>query len=76
MFMEEVFWGILRKVIFWKMGVWGFWLILEDILLDMMFDFFVLDGVEEVVVNGEVVDGGVCLLYIYVEWMFDVESSV
>jgi ATP-dependent Clp protease ATP-binding subunit ClpX len=40
---------------------------MEGILLDPMFDLPGLDGVAEVVVNGEVVEGRASPLYIYEE---------
>jgi ATP-dependent Clp protease ATP-binding subunit ClpX len=40
---------------------------MESILLDTMFDLPSLDGVEEVVINREVVEGRAKPLYIYAE---------
>ena len=39
----------------------------EDILLDTMFELPAMEGVEEVVVNAEVVEGKAQPLYIYSE---------
>lgn len=48
-----------------KIGVCGFWLILELILFDIMYELLGFKGVKEVVIFFEVVKGEVCLLYIY-----------
>jgi ATP-dependent Clp protease ATP-binding subunit ClpX len=48
---------------------------MEDILLDTMFELPSLEGVEEVVVNVEVVEGRAQPLYIYSERRDDVGTS-
>lgn len=67
MFILDVFVVVVKKVIVCKMGVCGLRLIMELILLDMMFELFGLCGVDEVVINVEVVDGNVKLFYVYVK---------
>jgi ATP-dependent Clp protease ATP-binding subunit ClpX len=48
---------------------------MEAILLDPMYDLPGLDGVEEIVINKEVVEGRAQPLYIYTDRREDVESS-
>ena len=48
---------------------------MEMILLDTMFDLPSLAGVEEVVINSEVVEGRAQPLYIYAELQEEIESS-
>ena len=56
-----------RKAIQRKTGARGLRTILEDVLLDTMYDLPGLEGVEQVVVGPEVVDGKAKPLYIYAE---------
>ena len=56
-----------RKAIARKTGARGLRSIMEGILLDSMFELPTLDGVVEVVVNAEVVEGNAKPLYIYEE---------
>ena len=49
--------------------------ILEDILLDSMFELPSCDGVEEVVINRAVAEGGVKPLLIYADRREEMESS-
>jgi len=56
---------IARKAITRKTGARGLRSIMEDILLDTMFELPGLDGVDEVVVNADVVKGTTQPLYIY-----------
>jgi ATP-dependent Clp protease ATP-binding subunit ClpX len=58
---------IARKAIARKTGARGLRSIMEDILLDTMFDLPSLEGVEEIVVNGEVTEGRGKPLYIYAD---------
>jgi ATP-dependent Clp protease ATP-binding subunit ClpX len=62
---EEALGAIARKAIDRKMGARGLRAIMEGILLDTMFDLPSLEGVEEVVISREVVDGTARPLYIY-----------
>jgi len=59
--------AIARRAIARKTGARGLRSIMEGILLDSMFDLPTLQGVVEVVVNGEVVDGNAKPLYIYAD---------
>jgi ATP-dependent Clp protease ATP-binding subunit ClpX len=62
---EEALGAIARKAIDRKTGARGLRSIIEGILLDTMFDLPSLDGVEEVAISREVVEGTARPLYIY-----------
>jgi ATP-dependent Clp protease ATP-binding subunit ClpX len=62
---EEALGAIARKAIDRKMGARGLRALMEGILLDTMFDLPSLEGVKEVVISREVVDGTARPLYIY-----------
>jgi ATP-dependent Clp protease ATP-binding subunit ClpX len=62
---EEALGAIARKAIARKTGARGLRSIMEGILLDTMFDLPSLEGVEEVVISREVVEGTAPPLYIY-----------
>ena len=62
---EEALGAIARKAIDRKTGARGLRSIMETILLDTMFDLPSLEGVEEVVISKQVVDGTAPPLYIY-----------
>ncbi len=66
-FSEDALMAVARKAISRKTGARGLRSIMEAILLDTMFDLPGHDGVEEVVVNGEVVEGEAQPLLIYSE---------
>ncbi|MEL6217433.1 MAG: ATP-dependent Clp protease ATP-binding subunit ClpX [Pseudomonadota bacterium] len=66
-FTHEALRAIAAKAIERKTGARGLRSIMEDILLDTMFDLPGLEGVEEVVVNEEVIGGEAKPLYIYAE---------
>jgi ATP-dependent Clp protease ATP-binding subunit ClpX len=66
-FTEDALHGVARKAIQRKTGARGLRSILEAILLETMFDLPTLQGVEEVVVNAEVVEGRAQPLLIYAE---------
>jgi ATP-dependent Clp protease ATP-binding subunit ClpX len=74
-FSEDALSVIARKAIARKTGARGLRSILEGILLDTMFDLPGLSGVEEVVINGEVVEGNAAPLHIYAESREDVGTS-
>ncbi|MGK2739912.1 ATP-dependent Clp protease ATP-binding subunit ClpX [Tepidicaulis sp. LMO-SS28] len=74
-FSDEALVAISRKAIERKTGARGLRSILEGILLDTMFELPTMEGVEEVVISGEVVEGKARPLYIYAERQGDVESS-
>jgi len=59
--------AIAKKAIERKTGARGLRSIMEAILLETMFDLPGLDGVEEVVISGDVVNGNSRPLYIYGE---------
>ncbi|HEX2799299.1 MAG TPA: ATP-dependent Clp protease ATP-binding subunit ClpX, partial [Thermoanaerobaculia bacterium] len=67
--------SISKKAIERKTGARGLRSIMESILLETMFDLPGLDGVQEVVISAEVVEGKARPLYIYSERREDVGSS-
>ena len=66
---------IANKAIARKTGARGLRSILENILLDTMFELPSLEGVEEVVINAEVAEGRARPLYIYSETKKSSETS-
>ena len=64
-FQDEALLAIARKAIERKTGARGLRSVIEGILLDTMFELPGMDGVEEVVISKEVVDGTAKPLYIY-----------
>ncbi len=66
-FTKEALKAVARRAIDRKTGARGLRSILEDVLLDTMFNLPDMDGVEEVVVNEEVIDGKARPLQIYAE---------
>ena len=66
-FTEDALKGIANRAIARKTGARGLRSIMEGILLETMFDLPSLEGVEEIVVNGEVVEGNAKPLSIYAE---------
>jgi len=64
-FNEDALKAIAKKAIARKTGARGLRSIMEGILLDTMYDLPTYEGVEEVVINGEVVDGKAQPLLIY-----------
>ncbi len=66
-FTDDALRAVARKAIARKTGARGLRSILETILLDTMFELPGLEGVEEVVVNREVVEHGSQPLMIYAE---------
>ncbi len=66
-FNEEALRAIAKKAIARKTGARGLRSILETILLDTMYDLPTYDGVEEVVINAEVVEGKAKPLLIYTD---------
>ena len=65
---------VAKKAIARKTGARGLRSIMEGILLDTMFDLPGLEGVEEVVVNGEVAEGRAKPLYIYADRRGDIST--
>ena len=74
-FKDDALAAVARKAITRKTGARGLRSILEAILLDTMFELPGLDGVDEVVVNREVVEGNGSPLYIYSDRRGDVGST-
>ena len=74
-FSEDALGAISKRAIARKTGARGLRSIMEGILLDTMFDLPGLDGVEEVVINREVVEGRASPLHIYADRNDDVEST-
>jgi|TARA_R110002072_G_scaffold28235_9_gene90890 ATP-dependent Clp protease ATP-binding subunit ClpX len=74
-FTDDALRAIAEKAIERKTGARGLRSILENILLDPMYDLPGLDDVEEIVINGEVLDGRGKPLYIYSDRRDEVESS-
>jgi ATP-dependent Clp protease ATP-binding subunit ClpX len=74
-FAEDALKAIAKRAIARKTGARGLRSIMESILLDTMFDLPGLDGVEEVVINGEVADNRAKPLYIYSDRREDVGST-
>jgi ATP-dependent Clp protease ATP-binding subunit ClpX len=66
-FHENALMAIARKAIERKTGARGLRSIMEAILLDTMFELPALDGVQEVVISDDVVEGNARPLYIYAE---------
>jgi ATP-dependent Clp protease ATP-binding subunit ClpX len=74
-FTDDALEAISKKAIARKTGARGLRSILESILLEPMFDLPGLEGVEEIVINREVVEGRAKPLYIYTDRREDVGSS-
>jgi ATP-dependent Clp protease ATP-binding subunit ClpX len=74
-FTEDALRSVAKKAITRKTGARGLRSIMEGILLDTMFDLPGLEGVEEIVVNGEVSEGRAKPLYIYADRRGDVGTS-
>lgn len=70
-FSDEALHGIARRAIERKTGARGLRSIMEGILLDTMFELPELDGVEEIVISPEVVEGQAKPLKIYAERIAD-----
>jgi ATP-dependent Clp protease ATP-binding subunit ClpX len=64
---EEALWAICRKAIERKTGARGLRSIMEIILLDTMFELPSLEGVAEVVISTQVVEGTAAPLYIFAD---------
>ena len=64
---QDALTSISKRAIERKTGARGLRSIMESILLDTMFDLPALDGVQEVVISPDVVDGKARPLYIYSE---------
>ena len=74
-FTDEALSAVARKAIARKTGARGLRSIMEAILLDTMFELPNLRGVQEIVINGEVVDGNAAPLYVHAETAQTGEAS-
>jgi len=74
-FAEDALRAIAQRAIQRKTGARGLRSIMEGILLETMFELPSLDGVEEIVINREVVEGRARPLHIYADRREDVGSS-
>ena len=74
-FHEDALKAVAKRAIVRKTGARGLRSILEGILLDTMFDLPALEGVEEVVISEEVVEGNARPLYIYSDKEEEKEAS-
>jgi ATP-dependent Clp protease ATP-binding subunit ClpX len=66
-FSEDALRAVAQKAILRKTGARGLRSIMENVLLDTMYDLPSLDGVEEVVINREVIEGRAQPLYVHGE---------
>ncbi len=66
-FQDDALRAIAKRAILRKTGARGLRSIIESILLETMFDLPGMDGVEEVVISEEVVNGNTQPLYIYAD---------
>lgn len=74
-FTEGALIEIAKRAVVRKTGARGLRSIMEAILLDTMFDLPGMDGIEEVVINREVVVEGAKPLFIYADRTEEVESN-
>ncbi len=74
-FSDDALTSIAKKAVTRKTGARGLRSIMENILLNTMFELPALDDVEEVVISREVADDYAKPLYIYSDRKEDVESS-
>ena len=74
-FAEEALRAIAQKAIARKTGARGLRSIMEGILLDSMYELPGLEGVEEIVINREVVEGRAKPLHIYTDRREDTGQS-
>ncbi len=74
-FTDDALNAISRKAFSRKTGARGLRSIMEGILLDTMYDLPSFDGVTEVVISNEVVEGGARPLHIYADREASVEST-
>jgi ATP-dependent Clp protease ATP-binding subunit ClpX len=74
-FTSEALTAIALKAINRKTGARGLRSILEDVLLDPMFDLPGVQGVQEIVVNDDVIQGTAKPLYIYAEKSAEATAS-
>jgi ATP-dependent Clp protease ATP-binding subunit ClpX len=75
-FQDEALHAVARRAIERKTGARGLRSIMEGVLLDTMFDLPGLEGVEQVVISPEVIEGKARPLYIYGEGKEVAEEAV
>ena len=74
-FADDALFTIASKAVDRKTGARGLRSIMENILLHTMFELPALEGVEEVVISGEVAEDNAKPLYIYSDRQEEVETS-
>jgi ATP-dependent Clp protease ATP-binding subunit ClpX len=74
-FSDDALRSVANKAILRKTGARGLRSIMEGILLDTMFELPAMRGVEQVVINSEVVEGRARPLYIYSDKRSEAEST-
>ena len=74
-FTDKALYSIAKKAVERKTGARGLRSIMENILLDTMFDLPAMDGVEEIVINHEVAEDQAKPLFIYADRKDDLETS-
>ncbi len=74
-FTDDALRSVAQKAIARKTGARGLRSIMESILLDSMYELPGLEGVEEIVINREVVDGNAKPLHIYADRREDTGQS-
>ncbi|WP_420404887.1 ATP-dependent Clp protease ATP-binding subunit ClpX [Nisaea sp.] len=74
-FRDEALQAIAQKAIERKTGARGLRSIMEGILLDPMFDLPGMEDVEEIIINGEVVENGALPIMVHADRRGDVGSS-
>ena len=74
-FREDALVSIAKKAIIRKTGARGLRSIMENILLDSMFDLPSMEDVEEIVINGDVVDSGALPMTVHADRRGDVGTS-
>ncbi|MCR9254939.1 MAG: ATP-dependent Clp protease ATP-binding subunit ClpX [Alphaproteobacteria bacterium] len=74
-FSEDALKGVAHKAIARKTGARGLRSILENILLDPMFELPGLEGIDEIAINREVVEGKAKPLYVHSERNKDATTS-
>src|SRR3546814_8255624 len=74
-FREDALRAIARKAIDRKTGARGLRPIMESILLDPMYDLPSLEGVEEIIIKGDVVNQGAKPIMVHAERRDDVSTG-
>ena len=74
-FLDNALDAVAEKAVERKTGARGLRSIMEDILLDTMYELPDLESVEEVVINREVAHDGARPLYIYADRQEDMDNS-